>query len=682
MKKFLAVAGAALMFAPVVLVHQAIAFQQPQARPGAPKRAVDFTAKLNGTTNSLGKTGVTPKIQSAVIAKDGTITVRATIVDSTGLPLDRLGVVTQGPVSMSFIAAYIPAGQSQYVSYTTTVLKPTLNLNMPAQTQAANDSGGTFATNNVGDYTYTFKTKAPVNFDPTVTTSIGVSATRDLSAYGTFDEWSETGNDVFNFVPNGTAVANTRSIVTTNACNQCHDPLYGHGGSRLKVELCIMCHTPQTINPDTGLTMDMKVLAHKIHMGSSLPSVKAGTPYRIWHRGAWSDFSTVVFPQDVRNCTTCHSKDAPQADNYKTNPTAAACGSCHDDVNFATGVNHPGGVQPDDKQCSGCHTAAQYTDFDASIPGAHLIPQNSTALPGILTKINSVTNATPGNAPTVNFTVTDKSNNPLDITKLTSFRIVMSGNNVDYGVAPNGMARVSESPAATATGSKGVYTYTMTNKLPATAAGSYTISIEATNNVTILPGTTVATATVDAAAPTEFYFSVDKSKVAPRRQVVSLANCSTCHVNLGFVHGGARANTQECVICHNPTLADGTSGQSVDFAVQIHSIHRGTDLANPYTLGTTNFQTVQFPGDLRDCSKCHLAGTYLVENIGAKAAVASPGGFTKTTPPTSAACQGCHDDVGTASHTLANTTVLGESCTACHAAGMEFSVDRVHQRIF
>ena len=51
------------------------------------------------------------KIQSAAIAKDGTITVRATIVDSDGIPLDRLGVATKGPVSMSFIAAYIPAGQ-------------------------------------------------------------------------------------------------------------------------------------------------------------------------------------------------------------------------------------------------------------------------------------------------------------------------------------------------------------------------------------------------------------------------------------------------------------------------------------------------------------------------------------------------------------------------------------------
>jgi hypothetical protein len=78
------------------------------------------------------------KIQSAAIAKDGTITVRATLVDSNGLPLDRLGVATPGPVSMSFIAAYIPAGQSQYVSYTTSVASPTIPGNTnPPQTQAA-----------------------------------------------------------------------------------------------------------------------------------------------------------------------------------------------------------------------------------------------------------------------------------------------------------------------------------------------------------------------------------------------------------------------------------------------------------------------------------------------------------------------------------------------------------------
>src|SRR5579862_7295346 len=83
--------------------------------------------RLNGPTSSLGNTGVVVKIKSAAIAKDGTITARATIVDSNGNPLDRLGLATPGPVSLSFIAAYIPAGQSQYVAYTTSVASATLN---------------------------------------------------------------------------------------------------------------------------------------------------------------------------------------------------------------------------------------------------------------------------------------------------------------------------------------------------------------------------------------------------------------------------------------------------------------------------------------------------------------------------------------------------------------------------
>src|ERR1022692_2346907 len=676
MRKYLSCA--VLVLAPVVLFNTAFADDHQPA-----KRPVDFAAPapINGTTNAIGKTGIVVKIQSAAIAKDGTITVRATLVDADGLPLDRLGVASKGPVSMSFIAAYTPAGQSQYVSYTTSVAKPSIPGNTnPSQTQAANDSGGTFTTNAVGDYTYTFKTKAPITFDATTTNAIGVSAQRDLSEFGTFDEWSETSNDVFNFVPNGTPVKVTRAVVTCNACKQWHDPLIGHGGSRLKVELCIMCHTPQTINPDTGLTQDMKVLIHKIHMGSSLPSVKAGTPYRIWHRGAWSDFSTVVFPQDVRNCTTCHAQGATQADNWKTNPGAAACGSCHDDVNFATGLNHVNLVQPDDKQCKNCHTPNYVSDFDASVPGAHVIPANSTSLPGLVTKVIKVDNATPGNAPTVTFSVMDKAGNPVDISKITTIRVVLGGPNTDYNTGA-GAIRVSENPNATK-GTAGVYVYTMTNKIPAAAAGSYTVSIEASNTVTLLPGTVIATAAVDAAKPVEFYFSVDKSAVVARRQVVSTDKCAACHANLGFVHGGTRANTQECVICHNPSLVDGTSNQSVNFAWQIHSIHRGENLANPYVLGTTNYQDVRFPGDLRDCTACHLTGTYMVENVGAKALVTSTGGFTKTTPPISAACQGCHDDIATASHALANTTILGESCTACHSASESFSVDRVHQRIF
>ena len=88
--------------------------------------------------------------------------------------------------------------------------------------------------------------------------------------------------------------------------------------------------------------------------------------------------------------------------------------------------------------------------------------------------------------------------------------------------------------------------------------GSFTASIEARNSVTLLPGTTIATVATDAAKPVEFYFSVDQSATVARRQVVSTEKCSACHADLAFVHGGTRAATQECTICHNPSLADGT----------------------------------------------------------------------------------------------------------------------------
>jgi OmcA/MtrC family decaheme c-type cytochrome len=634
------------------------------------------TSHLDERAASFVRPGIQVKIASAAIAQDGTITARVKIADPKGLPLDRNGISTPGAVSISLIAAYIPAGKTQYVSYTTTTLKSTINDN-PSQVQAANDSGGTFTANGDGDYTYTFKTKAPAGFDAGATHAIGVSARRDLTEFMTYAEWSETANDVFVFVPNGSPVKVTRSIVSTQACNNCHNPLIGHGGSRVAVELCILCHTPQTINPDTQLTQDMPVLIHKIHMGANLPSVKAGTPYRIWHRGAWSDFSDVAFPQDVRNCTVCH-QNAPQADNWKTNPGAAACGACHDNVNFATGEGHVDQPQFNDHQCKNCHTAEAETDFDASVPGAHVIPNQSRSLPGIVLQVVKVANAVPGSAPVVTFKVTNKTGDPVDISKLTQIRVILSGPNRDYQTGTGGI-RASEDPSKTA-GANGVYTYTMTNKVPAAAAGSYTISLEARNSVKLLAGTRKETTATDSAKPVEYYLSVDGSKVAARREVVSTEKCAACHHDLKFIHGGTRGETQECVICHNPTLVDGTSKQSVNFAWLIHSVHRGEELANPYVLGTTNYQEVRFPGDLRVCSTCHVGSSYQPDSIGAVAAVASPGGFSATTAPIAAACQGCHDDQGTASHALSNTSQLGESCTVCHGQSAEFAIDKVHSR--
>ena len=92
----------------------------------------------------------------------------------------------------------------------------------------------------------------------------------------------------------------------------------------------------------------------------------------------------MVFPADVRRCETCHQQNvmAAQATAYLTKPTRAACGSCHDDVNFATGVNHAGGPQFDDNLCATCHIPQGEIDFDASIKGAHVIPAESAMLGG------------------------------------------------------------------------------------------------------------------------------------------------------------------------------------------------------------------------------------------------------------------------------------------------------------
>ena len=406
-------------------------------RPAAASAATSASTSFDSFN-----TGVVIKFLSANIASDGTITTRFTLQDSGGAGLDNTGVLTAGPVSMSFVAATIPNGQTQYTAYTTTVDKSITNNNAP-QTQAGGDTGGKYTLIDAasGTYDYTFGTKAPAGFDVTATHTIGAQASRNLATYGYPTAF--TANTTFDFVPNGSKVTNVRDLINEASCNGCHNPISAHGGARTEIAYCVLCHQPQSTNPDSLNTVDFKVFVHKIHMGSSLPSVIAGTPYQVVHRGAVVDFSKITFPQDIRNCTKCHASGPTQADSWKTQPSRAACGSCHDDVNFATGKNHPI-VQVDDTQCSQCHTASAHTEFDASIPGAHTIPNNSAQLPGVVLSILNVANTAPGNNPTVSFSVMDKSGNPIDITKLTTIRMVLGGNNVDYGA--NGGIRVSETP--------------------------------------------------------------------------------------------------------------------------------------------------------------------------------------------------------------------------------------------
>ena len=73
------------------------------------------------STVNFVRPGLAITIVSANVAQDGTISVDYKLADPKGLALDLTGVQTPGTISVSFIAAYIPKGQTQFVSYITTV---------------------------------------------------------------------------------------------------------------------------------------------------------------------------------------------------------------------------------------------------------------------------------------------------------------------------------------------------------------------------------------------------------------------------------------------------------------------------------------------------------------------------------------------------------------------------------
>jgi OmcA/MtrC family decaheme c-type cytochrome len=502
-------------------------------------------------------------------------------------------------------------------------------------------------------------------------------------------------------------------VVRTDGCNNCHDQLSAHGGSRRGVEMCVLCHTPQTTDPDTGNTVDLPVMVHKLHMGSSLPSVIAGKKYQIiGFNNTVVDWSTVVYPAGIQRCETCHlpNSKAAQANANLTKPTRVACGACHDDVNFATGDKHAGGPALTDNQCANCHTPQGDYDFDASIKGAHVTPTESSLLTGLVVNITKVSSNTAGSKPVVAFTVKDGSGSPLALSTLGALSFTLAGPTTDYGKTSFGSdvttpGYVTESAMTAATcGADGSCLYTFTHAIPADAKGTYVIGVESRRTEVVLANTTKQRSIQYGAKNQVVSFSVDGSPVAPRRTVVTTANCNLCHVALS-IHGTLRNQTEYCAVCHNPANTDiarrpgatvaadkALPPQGIDFNLMVHRIHTGENLpANrPYVVvgfgGTHNdFSDVRYPamaptgavGDTRNCSNCHASGSELKLPAGLNA-VTDPQGPLNPDPPVTAACTGCHVSLPALSHAVTNTTQFGESCEVCHGAGAAYAVDKVH----
>ena len=186
-----------------------------------------------------------------------------------------------------------------------------------------------------------------------------------------------------------------RQVISDQACESCHVKTSAHGDGRRTPTGCPACHTqgaldrvvggvgqtgctqdtdclggrsdPQweacqlpagncviTRDPTPFTTIRFSVLVHSIHFGRKRDgfaeryNLVPGTTVVVGFRNSVNDFSDVLLPQDVRNCTKCHTDSAASCTSSSScgvgqecvsqhcanrawlNPSGEVCLSCHD----------------------------------------------------------------------------------------------------------------------------------------------------------------------------------------------------------------------------------------------------------------------------------------------------------------------------------------------------------------
>ncbi len=490
----------------------------------------------------------------------------------------------------------------------------------------------------------------------------------------------------------------SRRVAATSSRSECHHDMGFHDGDNRKdVFYCVTCHNPGSTDLQSGNSLDMKVMIHKIHRGANLPSVKDGDSYVIYgYRNSLHDYSDVHLPMDIRNCTKCHDggdPETPNGDNWKTVPTKDACGSCHDNISFEEPV--PDGMKKhyaleeldlsSNFHCANCHEKRDIVED-------HRVPLQA-AKASFRYNILAAENTAPGLRPEITFSVTDPTNgdSPYDIRADDPFTVpdgasrlaVLIGwntenyNNLGSGNHPAQPISIDALTEAVRN-SDGSFTVTSPVSVPADATGSGTVALEGHPAVDsdgdgVYDRIPVKNVFED--------FGITDEIVQPRRAVVDIEACNVCHESLS-VHGSNRTDEpQVCVICHNgnatdinqrpedPSLtADGRVEQAIDFKFIIHGIHGAADREedNPlviYGFGgrehVFNDSQVHYPGKPENCYACHYAGTIdltpdiQTTTVGTGDDIADPADDRYATP-VAITCGACHDDEDAVLHIQQN----------------------------
>jgi OmcA/MtrC family decaheme c-type cytochrome len=706
--------------------------QGAMGEPGAPgsqgMSGEDGDLGSSGRSALLASAGLALEITEVTIPDDRRPVAKLTIKDKGGHPLDRTGASTPGAVSVNFVLAQLSSSDGavgEYVPYNTANVSGVMIDNtapaLGSATQARAESNGEWTELDIsaGSYSYRFTQVLPENFEKSKTHTLAIYASR------TYEGVAYAANPIKHFRPDGMEVTETREVVSTAACNKCHNTLRVHGGSRRELGLCITCHVKDTKDPETGNSLGLSEMIHKVHSGKSLPSVVAGTPYKIiGYNGAVHDYSEITFPQALQNCATCHQ--GANADHWKTSLNRAACNGCHDRISYMSPAPagytlHTGGQQTTDTLCGNCHAEGMgpIATLETDIVKIHRrrdeLPlrdgqgQVVSEAPVLTGNVVSVTNTGPSDSPMVRFTVA-VNDQPYDIlaqgNALNRLRFTFAGPTTDYTgyvtYTAQGMGAVGTLAAG---GTAGEFTWTV--------AGGVTMTTIATACGTEPEGSFAVgmegRMTANASLPSNMqvsvnypmhnrvaYFAVTDPEPVPRRIAVTVENCNNCHEDLA-AHGGSRNDPEYCVLCHNantnstnvpaPPVGMTKLTSSVRMSHMVHRIHIGKNGSSPYIVAGHDFSEVLFPGEPKQCTNCHVPSHYelplpnllpskLTQIDSDRARVPNTDHFI---PATGAACSGCHDSADTLAHVEAMTTSTGkESCAVCHGAGTTHDVDLVH----
>lgn len=590
-------------------------------------------------------TEINALILSATVASPPVVEFELT--NASGNPVTGLPA---GAISWTF-AKLVPGTDGNpgfWQSYINIIEQPGVGPGTEPKLQATTESGeaGELVEESNGRYVYTFATDItnvtlpePVEYVATITHRVSFEVRG----------FAPVRNPIYDFVPAGGSLRFQREIATIETCNTCHGDLSFHGGGRFEIQNCVTCHNPFSADANSGNSVDMAEMTHKIHYGENLPSVIEGEDYCIYgFRDSLNCYGDVSYTGDILDCSGCHDENhpqTPQASRWYQVPSITACGSCHDDVNFATGENHGenGSAGPSDNTgCITCHAANP--DSPIEVRNAHQNVERAAAAAYQFNILN-IDFAGPMTAPVVRFSVTNPLANdaPYDLAAnpelFGRLRFYVAWNTIEF--TNNGLATENAQPESTSVyedsvlqandNSDGTYELELT-AVAAIATGSGAVTLEGYVEDPDIGRLLVTSANE--------YFAITDPQNSPvaRRVAVDIDLCSDCHKPLTFHGSGRNDSVEVCQVCHIPDAARSSDNGPMDMKYFIHRIHA--------------VDGIRYPQPVSNCLACHTEdGFYPASLSTGILATSNTRGADETDPtdnnrfsPNSAACVVCHED--------------------------------------